>query len=539
MIEREFRSITVNQVGYPTEGMKTAVFTSMGGSFQIVNVASNEIVFHGETNAAIIDNASGKTVYQGDFSTLTTPGTYRISQDGTSAVFTIEDKPYQELHQSLLKAFYFFRCGMELDEKYAGPWKHNACHLTKGIVYGKPERILDSSGGWHDAGDYGKYTVAGAKAIADLLLAFELYPTAYDQPIPIPETDSITPDVLHECRYELEWLFKMQDPTNGGVFHKLTTLNFPDLDVMPEDDSADLYFSPISATATATFSAVMAMAARVYKEFDVGFADRCLNAAIYSWEWLTQHQNKTGFKNPSDINTGEYGDPDDRDERFWAAAELYRTTTHDDYHHALLTISKQDFNKYNLGWTEVGGYGTIAYLLNGETNTDKTLYSQLREGLIKTAIQLVSRSKNDGYMISLTEDDYIWGSNMIVMNNAMHLLLAYHFTNDPIFETCALEHIHYLLGRNVLDISFVTGFGDRPVMNLHHRPSVGDEVVDPVPGLVSGGPDKGLNDEYSREYLQGKPAAQAFIDHQESYSTNEVTIYWNSPAVFVLSHWAK
>ncbi|MNP68170.1 Cellulose 1,4-beta-cellobiosidase precursor [compost metagenome] len=70
-------------------------------------------------------------------------------------------------------------------------------------------------------------------------------------------------------------------------------------------------------------------------------------------------------------------------------------------------------------------------------------------------------------------------------------------------------------------------------MHPHHRPSVGDHVVDPVPGLVSGGPDRGLHDEYVVEHLQGKPAAQCFADHELSYSTNEVTIYWNSPAVFV------
>lgn len=96
-------------------------------------------------------------------------------------------------------------------------------------------------------------------------------------------------------------------------------------------------------------------------------------------------------------------------------------------------------------------------------------------------------SRKDGFRISLKEVDYIWGSNMLVMNNAMLLLAAEYFSGDSSFAVCALDHLHYLMGRNVLDISYVTGYGDRPVKHPHHRPSVGDHVADPVPGLVSGG----------------------------------------------------
>ncbi|MNC34238.1 Cellulose 1,4-beta-cellobiosidase precursor [compost metagenome] len=162
------------------------------------------------------------------------------------------------------------------------------------------------------------------------------------------------------------------------------------------------------------------------------------------------------------------------------------------------------------------------------------MYASLKQGLLAEADRLVRQSRDDGYRISLREEDYICGSNMLVMNNAMLLLAAEHFSDgEAAYADCALDHLHYLLGRNVLDISYVTGFGDRPVMHPHHRPSVGDGVADPVPGLVSGGPDHGLHDEYVVQHLQGKPAAQCFADHDLSYSTNEVTIYWNSPAVFV------
>lgn len=529
------RTITVNQIGYTTKGNKAAVFSTRGHEFHVIDEGNGAAVYSGRTGPAIADIPSGTKVHTGDFSALRTPGRYHIEgEDGAvSSSFIIADKPYHELQQGLLKAFYYYRCGTELSEEFAGPWGHRACHTAEGKVYGEPGLMLDSCGGWHDAGDYGKYSGPGAKAVADLLLAYELYPTAFADAIPLPESDGSTPDVLLECKVELDWLFKMQDSGTGGVYHKLTTLNFPGLEVMPEDDTAELYFSPVSAAATGDFAAIMAMAARVYKPFDKAYAYKCLEAALNAWAWLEKHPDAGGFTNPPEITTGEYGDSEVNDERYWAAAELYRTTGEPAYHKAFQELAQLTFPKYSWGWADMGGYGTLAYLLNGEARADASLYSLLKDGLLMEAERLVRQSRQDGYHISLLEEDYIWGSNMLVMNNAMLLLAAEHFSGDSSYAGCAQDHLHYLLGRNVLDISYVTGYGDRPVRNPHHRPSVGDGVAVPVPGLVSGGPDRGLHDEYAVEHLQRKPAAQCFVDHELSYSTNEVTIYWNSPAVFV------
>lgn len=534
MSKNENRKIMLNQIGYPSDGQKIAVFTGSEANFQVVDAVSGDVVFDGQTGSPMVDKVSGVSLWRGDFSEVHREGKYRIQQGELgSAVFTISDKPYHELQQGLLKAFYYYRCGAELTEEYAGSWQHKACHTTKGIVYGQPELVLDCSGGWHDAGDYGKYSGPGAKAVADLLLAYEMYPTAFSSPLPIPESNGHTPDVLLECRVELDWLFKMQESGTGGVYHKLTTQHFPGLDVMPEDDTSDLYFSPVSATATGNFAGVMAMAGRVYQPFDKEYAKKCREAAAAAWEWLKSHASVSGFKNPVEISTGEYGDEQDLDERYWAAAELYRTTGESVYHDAFKELASSTFPKYMLGWADMGGYGSIAYLLNDAVDPQDPLYISLKEGLVTEVQRLTDLSRQDGYLISLQEEDYIWGSNMLVMNNAMLMLVAERISGSPGLADSALDHLHYIMGRNVMDISYVTGFGDRPVMKPHHRPSVGDGVLDPVPGLVSGGPNRGLHDEYVVEHLQGKPAAQCFADHELSYSTNEVTIYWNSPAVFV------
>ncbi|MNJ48718.1 Endoglucanase D precursor [compost metagenome] len=352
----------------------------------------------------------------------------------------------------------------------------------------------------------------------------------------MPESDDVMPDVLHECRYELEWMLRMQDSETGGLFHKLTTLNFPGPDVMPEDDTADLYLTPVSATATGCFAGAMAMAARIYAPYDASFAADCVKAAERAWTWLEHHPEYPGFRNPPEIFTGEYGDEQDMDERYWAAAELYRTTGESRYHEAFQQIAGQDtFDKYELGWADMGGYGTIAYLMS-ERESDPGLAARLKTGLQQRADELAEVSAKDGFGISLKPEQYIWGSNMLVMNHAMLMLVTDRLSGSKTYERHALEHVHYLFGANVVGMSYVTGFGSRSILYPHHRPSEGDGVEAPVPGLVSGGPNRGIQDDYAREHLAGKAPAASFADVMDSYATNEVTIYWNSPAIFVLSH---
>lgn len=540
MEEKRGNGVYVCQTGYLPSGAKGVVTAGGTGVFRLVEEASGKPVWQGTSGPATADEASGMMVCRGDFSAWTAPGRYRIeTEDGRSSrPFAIAENAYQEAHRALLKAFYLFRCGMELEEAYAGEYKHGACHLPEAHVHGGEPRRVDAWGGWHDAGDYGKYVGPGAKAAADLLLACELYPQAFARPLPLPETDGITPDVLHECRYELAWMLRMQDSETGGLYHKLSTLRFPPLDVMPEHDTADLYVSPVSAAATGCFAGVMAMAARVYAPFDAEFAGRCLAGAERAWTWLERNPDVPGFRNPPDVQTGEYGDETDADERYWAAAELYRTTGEERYHEAFRRLAEASFDKWELGWADMGGYGSLSYLLS-ERDKEPELAGRLHEALRTRALELSQISGQDGFGVSLKPQDYIWGSNMVLLNRAMLLLLADRLAGTAEFEDCAARHIHYLFGMNPLGISYVTGFGADQILHLHHRPSEGDGVAAPVPGLVSGGPNKGLHDEAAARLLQGKAPALCFVDDKESYSTNEVTIYWNSPAVFVLSHFVQ
>jgi endoglucanase len=533
--------IHVNQVGYRTSDRKVAVINGSGGIFEVADARSGKMVFRSKTSGPIEDAMSGDTVYHADFSSVSEPGEYFVSVPGfgKSYNFSIGNHIYRDIKNAFIKGFYFQRCGVRLEEKHAGPWKHAACHLQEGIVYSSDKR-LDGAGGWHDAGDYGKYPSPAATTLGHLLLAYELFSDAFQEQIHIPESGNGVPDLLNECRFELEWLFKMQDSETGGVYHKLTTWSFPDMELMPEDDRGELVFSPVSPTATASVAAIMAVASRVYGSYDVTFADQCLKAAEKAWGWLVKNPEIPGFKNPPGIVTGEYGDDNDRDERFWAAAELYRTTGGKEYHNAFTKAYREGgFDMTGFGWTDTGGFGAAAYLFCDRKDTDTSIRQNLKNDFVQKAEALLATAKADGYSLSLKEDGYIWGSSMVLMNNAIQLILAHLITTRDEFVQSALEHFHCLLGCNPMDQCYVTGFGSKPILYPHHRPSVGDGVKEPVPGLVSGGPDKDLQDDFAKSCLQGMPPARCFVDDAASYSTNEITIYWNSPAVFVAGYFDR
>lgn len=534
--------IHVDQIGYGIKDKKQVIVNFAADTFHVVEETGGQIVFTGGFYEGVFDRASGDMVYCGDFSAVQAPGRYYVSIPGRgdSYSFAIADRVYRDIKNAVLKAFYYQRCGMKLEAGFAGKWGHKACHLGKGIVYGREDYVLDGNGGWHDAGDYGKYTVAAATALSGLMLAYELFPDRFDDRLDIPESGSGMPDILNECRYELDWLLKMQDKASGGVFHKLTTKKFPGLPVMPEEDTAQLFFSPVSGAATGSFAAVTAMASRLYRSVDPVFADICLKASRKAWRWLEENSEAVSFRNPADILTGEYGDGNDTDERYWAAAELYRATQEQGFHDYIKAVyTSEKAGDCCFGWQDTGGFAKTAYLFLPEPEKDPEIYGYIKAEMLKAAASKLETKKADGYRITLKPDKYCWGSNMSVMNDAMLLIIMNKLMPDEEYLQAALDNLHYLLGRNSLNQCFLTGFGSKPVLRPHHRPSCGDGIEEPVPGLVSGGPDSGLHDAFAAGLLQGMPPARCFIDHEESYSTNEVAIYWNSPAVFVAGYFDR
>jgi len=525
--------IHLNQTGYDIELPKKAVIAGNSECCFIVS-ADNEFTFEPALTEPFFDPASGDTVRTADFSEIKKTGTYFLFAGGLMKKFFIKnERPYRALSGALVKGMYYQRCGCTLDAKHANEFSHGVCHTGKAVLEHDNSVILDVSGGWHDAGDYGRYVVPGAVAVSHMLYAYELFPKAFSDSLNIPESGNGVPDILNECRYELEWMMKMQRE-DGGLYHKVATRYFAPF-IMPEDDREDLLLFRVTHTAAAAFAASSAQAYRVYKNFDKAFADRALSASLRAWQWLINNPEFEPFKNPPNVSSGSYGDDTCDDEIFWAACELYAALKEDRFLKTIYSLAdKVDAAK--LGWRETGGFGSLCCLFACEI-PDRDFIKRLRERFIAAADSFREKHLNSGYGTALNENEYIWGSILPVMSNAIVLICAKLLTGNNDYQNAAQAQLDYMLGMNAAGYSFVTGFGENAYRYPHHRPSYADNVDDPVPGLVSGGPNKRFPDPVCKKLIPpDTPPAKFFIDNTWTASANEIAVYWNSPAVFVVAY---
>lgn len=527
-------NIFIDQAGYLPDMEKKAAVTAPAKGFGVVS-ESGEVKFSGELLRFGYDECSGDEVYIADFSALRECGRYSLLLDSgeSSLCFDISERAYSPCFDAVTKAFFFLRCGCGLDEKHAGEFKHGKCHTERALLWDDRSVSLDVTGGWHDAGDYGRYSTAAACALAHLLYAYRLYPETFKkQSLNIPESGGALPDILAECKIELDWLMKMQRE-DGAVYHKATTKGHAGF-VMPEEDRAQMFVLPPSSMATADFAAVCALAAGIYGDFDREYADRLISASLKSYEWLEANPDYL-FENRAECTTGGYGERNDRDNRFWAAAELFALTGEEKYHEKFKSLLNEDFSRVSLGYADMGGIGALAYILGGRG--EERLRAELKQGFISEAERLARISDSCGYGAALLPVHYSWGSNMTLLKHGMIFLLADGFEGKNRFERYAAAQLHYLLGVNATGCSYVSGIGERAINYPHLRPAYADGVERCIPGMVSGGANRSRNDPDARRLIpEGTPPMKCFIDDYRCFSLNEITIYWNSPAVFVLAH---
>lgn len=530
------KKIFINQCGYKTSSVKKAILTDGAEKFLIKN-SSGELCFEGMTSHFGIDENSGDDVYIADFSMLTTAGTYRMETDkgSLSLWFTIDDNCYKKVFDDVSKAFYYLRCGCGLDAVHAGKFAHDKCHNGEAVLWGDSSVRADVSGGWHDAGDYGRYVTAGACALGHILAAFKMFPQVFEeQNLNIPESDMPIPDMISECRTELEWILKMQRD-DGGVYHKATTaLHAPF--IMPEDDKEQMYLFDVSSMAAADSAAIFAMAAGIYRKYDPEFADRLTDAAEKSYDWLRNNPDFIGFHNPEGCNTGGYGEGGDKDNRFWAAAEMYCLTDDEQYLTDAEKLLENEFPLTALGYGSIAGLGALAFLLNEKTK-DTELGRKFAAEFIKAAEMLAEKADNCGYGAAMSTNDYCWGSNMNILKHSMIFIIADYIENGSRFAAYTSAQLDYLLGVNATGYSYVTGNGAFCCNYPHLRPAHADGIEECIPGMVSGGPNRYPCDHDARILVpEGTPPMKCYADDVGCYSLNEITIYWNSPAVFLLAY---
>jgi endoglucanase len=534
-------NILVNQVGYLPDAEKIALLKIAADRFEVIDVENGKVEFTGEPGPFKYWEYSGDSVCMADFTMLTKPGKYQVCLNDRSVcsfVFEIGDHIYSDITRAALKAFYLNRTAIEITADYGGKWHRPAGHPDTSVIIHhsattaqRPEgTIISSPGGWYDAGDYNKYIVNSSISTYTLLLFCQVYPEYCKEfKNNIPESNNNIPDVMDELLVNLRWMLTMQDPNGGGVYHKLTNKAFCDF-VMPDKATDPRYVVMKSTAASLDFAATMAMASRVFANTDSPelnvLGKTCLEASKKAYSWAKDNP-AIYYKNSSDISTGAYDDKRLNDEFFWAASEL--------------AIATSDFNMLSVkalenqvvcvqSWDSSAMLGIISLALCDNPKAAE-LTSRAGELLIDFADVLVTKSESSPYKVSL--DYFKWGSNSDVANQAVIKLVAHKIKPDKKYLNSVQGDIDYLLGRNATGYCFVTGYGTKKVMNIHHRPSGADGIPEPCPGFLVGGPNTiVLND--CPEITRSNFPAKSFTDSECSYSTNEVAINWNAPLFFLM-----
>lgn len=519
----------INQVGFRPSDPKQFALVGASGNVEIVN-ASGQTVLTVTPGAASYWDASGQNVQLVDFSNLKAEGKYSIRVGGQvlRQDLVVKENTFADVYKAAIKWYYYQRASMALESSYAGQWSRAAGHTNSTVELHNStgaSGTIQSSKGWYDAGDYGRYIVNSGITTYTLLSLFEHFPEFFKTAKWNIPADGSLPDLLAEIKWNLDWMLTMQ-VNDGSVYHKLTSLGFPG-DVMPAQDNLKLYVIGKSAEAAFDFAGVMALASRVYKPFDSNYASKCLEAAKKAYSWGSNNMNVHFTANPSDVSTGAYEGTDATDEKLFAGTELAITTGDGSYKQSGTT-------PYVSWWGGMDGLATYGKATHASVFSDA---SEAKQKILSTADGFVDRTKS-GFGVVMAKDDFNWGSNSSAANQGVWLLHAYYLTGDEKYYTAALKALDYMLGKNPLDMSFVTGYGTKSPKMPHHRPSTSDNVQDPIPGMLVGGPQPGGEDVGSAadwkcaDYRTGF-AATSYTDQRCSYATNEVAINWNAPLAYL------
>lgn len=547
--------IKVNQVGYLTHESKIATIEpeAKTKSF-LIKDQEGKTVWRTKRASTKKSPFSSKIRQEIDFSSITKPGRYTLVAGRHQQSFIISSDPYTEALKASIKGYYYQRSGESLERKYAGEYARPAAHLDSHVMVhpsaATPKRpagtIISSPKGWYDAGDYNKYIVNSGFTLGLILQSYQLHQDRFNAlNLQIPESDNKIPDILDEMMYNLEWMLTMQDPTDGGVYHKLTTPNFEGF-VMPEDCKQQRYVVQKTTTAALDFAATMALAARIYQrlpEFQ-SFCRQAIEAAERAYAWAVKYptvyydQDGNNKKFSPAIQTGGYGDNHTEDEFFWAATELYLTTSETSYLEQAKQFVPDEFSIPS--WGNVAGLGIFQWVnqeLLGTPDAGKLPMKEIKESLKKKCDEDIQELATSSFhsIFGNSAQDFHWGSNAeSCLGRGIAQMYEYALTKDSKYRQAALSTLDYFFGRNATGYCYLTGFGTQRVMNIHHRISAADNIKEPVPGLVAGGANKGQEDAEFVPAYTSKIPDESYQDHVGSYASNEIAINWNAYLVSLL-----
>ena len=160
-------------------------------------------------------------------------------------------------------------------------------------------------------------------------------------------------------------------------------------------------------------------------------------AAKKAWAWLMANPEAVLFRNPQNSGTGEYGDATDKDERLWAAVEMFYLAKElgedtDVYKKSALSIIKEGIPLIDFGWTDVAGFASLAVLNDSEKAMGEEVYNICKNAVLTEADRLLDLCKLNAFDMGMAPLDFCWGSSMVVTNRGILWSLAYARKKSPL-----------------------------------------------------------------------------------------------------------
>jgi len=520
--------VRVNLIGYLNGDSKIAVVASSvpltGQAFLIVE--HGRIVYRGYLSADRGIYQAHAHNYLADFSALKGDGLYRLVLDSTeSDDFEIGRDVYHSLPDSLLRFFAVQRCGKNT------PLLHSPCHLSdvSKVVNGDTSMSpVDLTGGWHDAGDYLKFSITTAYSSYLLLLTYQEFPSLFNKWLSFKQAAPVV-----EAKIGLEWLIKthldssrlisqVQNLNDHGVGWRL-----PENDPLATKRTGYAYGSKATAGSTA---AALALGSVVFKKLgDEEFGRKCLTHAIDIFDMAMAGRLPERDARPD----SHYFDSDSRDNIALAAVELYRATKVERY----LTIAKQLSDTLGAGgWISWGDLqGIVAFRL-------AEYHPIARDYLEWALISYQEASLRNPYAYPF--QNYPWGS--LSLQTGVGILVAgYELAGgSDQFRALATRQRDAIFGVNPFGISYLANVGDRSTRFFHHQVSHLKNVTLPG-GLAEGAiarkefDDSGIRLERADSLIHFQSDLGVYHDDRMDFLTNEPTIGNNAQAIFLLGWFAN
>ena len=534
--ERSYAPIKVNQVGYLNHGEKYAhvsgyyneLSADVGTPFQVKKTSDNSIAYSGTlTLVAAYDELSGEKVLKADFSALNDIGEYYITVDGItekSVSFEIGPDVYDNLLTDVQRFFYYQRANVDLLPEHAGEFARTGLHKDDENLplQSNPDVKKDVSGGWWDAGDTGKYVTAAATAVSDLLWAYESFQDEFtDGQLNIPESGNNIPDLLDEIKVETDFFLKMQEQKSGGFYAYVVREPIPNRYIMDGTGSESI----IPTSQTATTVGALAHAYIVMKDVPglETYAKKLLDSAVRGWKYLEAHPE---FIAQPD---GPYNDNDDLNDRFYAAAALYRATGEAKYSDYVVANykafeSKFDTTDFSHGIGSLEQIAFYHYMSSAEPSKEVSAWfiPKFREWKNK----VIETATKEAVWRNSTNKGFYWGANSNVAGVAVSLDIGSRVIGeyDERMIQVASGNLNYLLGINPLQLSFITGYGENRVHITHHEIYMRDFIKEMPNGYMPGGPNNNGKFNFS-----AKAYNQATVD----WESNEQALNYNSPLIYL------